>query len=111
MERWIRSFERVSAVNYRDCVFLSHAGADRQAARQLAEILRSSGLKVWFDEDCLQPGDSWIAELEKAIELASAMIVYIGKHGMQAWVDREVRYGLVRNTETKGSFRFIPVLG
>jgi hypothetical protein len=101
----------MSAVNYKGCVFLSHAGADTQAARQLAEILRRSGLKVWLDKDCLQPGDSWMAELEKAIEGASAMIVYIGKHGVQAWVDREVRYGLVRNIETKGKFRFVPVLG
>ncbi|MBZ5622728.1 MAG: toll/interleukin-1 receptor domain-containing protein [Acidobacteriia bacterium] len=79
-------------------IFLSHAGADTQAARQFAEILRLNGLNVWFDKDNLQPGDHWMATLEEAISQASAMIVYIGSSGVHAWVDREVRFGLVRNT-------------
>src|SRR6202158_5493139 len=92
-------------------IFLSHAGADTQAARQLAEVLRRNGLDVWFDKDNLQPGDPWMATLEEAISDASAMIVYIGGLGIQAWVDREVRFGLLRNTHNRESFRFIPVLG
>jgi hypothetical protein len=92
-------------------IFLSHAGADAQAARQFAEILRRNGLDVWFDKDNLQPGDPWMTTLEEAISDASAMIVYIGSLGIQAWVDREVRFGLVRNTHNREAFRFIPVLG
>jgi hypothetical protein len=92
-------------------VFLSHAGADTQAARQLVEILRRNGLDVWFDKDNLQPGDPWMATLERAISDASAMIVYIGGLGIQTWVDREVRFGLVRNTQGREAFSFIPVLG
>src|SRR5207253_2473081 len=65
----------------------------------------------WFDQDNLQPGDNWMATLEKAISAASAMIVYIDNRGIQAWVDREVRFGLVRNTQDREAFRFIPVLG
>jgi Tol biopolymer transport system component len=82
-----------------------------QAARQLVEILRRNGLDIWFDKDSLQPGDPWMATLEKAISDASAMIVYIGRLGIQAWVDREVRVGLVRNTHDCKAFRLIPVLG
>jgi hypothetical protein len=92
-------------------IFLSHAGADTQAARQFAEILRRNGLNVWFDKDNLQPGDPWMATLEEAISQASAMIVYIGSGGVQAWVDREVRFGLVRNTGSHEAFSFIPALG
>jgi hypothetical protein len=92
-------------------IFLSYAGADRQAARELAQILRRNGLDVWFDKDDLQPGGPWMATLEEAISHASAMIVYIGRLGIQAWVDREVRFGLVRNTGNREAFRFIPVLG
>jgi len=92
-------------------IFLSHAGADTQAARQFAEILRRNGLDVWFDKDNLQPGDPWMATLEEAISHASAMLVYIGSSGIQAWVDREVRFGLVRNTHNREAFRFVPVLG
>lgn len=92
-------------------VFLSHAGADTQAARQFAETLRRQGLEVWFDKDNLQPGDAWMATLEQAISDASAMLVYVGSSGIQNWVDREVRFGLVRNTSNRAAFRFIPVLG
>jgi WD40 repeat protein len=92
-------------------VFLSHAGADTQAARQFAEILRRNGIEVWFDKDNLQPGDNWMAALEEAIARASAMIVYVGSSGIQAWVDREVRFGLVRNTASREAFRLIPVMG
>ena len=92
-------------------IFLSHAGADVQAARQLVEILRRNGLDIWFDKDNLPPGDRWMATLEKAISDASAMVVYIGRLGIQSWVDREVRLGLVRNTHDREAFRLIPVLG
>jgi WD40 repeat protein len=92
-------------------IFLSYAGADVQAARYFVEILRRNGLDVWFDKDSLQPGDSWMPTLEGAITSASAMIVYIGKLGIQAWVDREVRLGLVRNTHDREAFHLIPVLG
>src|SRR5690348_15592427 len=92
-------------------IVLSHAGADSQAAREFAKTLRRNGLDVWFDQDNLQPGDPWMATLEEAITGASAMLVYVGKLGIQAWVDREVRFGLVRNTHDPAAFRLIPVLG
>ena len=92
-------------------IFLSHSGADTQAARHLAEILRRNALEVWFDQDNIHPGDRWQSTLEEAITQASAMLVYIGASGIQTWVDREVRFGLVRNTHNRDAFRFIPVLG
>jgi hypothetical protein len=92
-------------------VFLSHSGVDTLAARELAEILRRNGLDVWFDKDNLLPGDDWQAGLEEAISQASAMVVYVGRKGIQSWVDREVRLGLVRNTRDREGFRFVPVLG
>jgi hypothetical protein len=92
-------------------IFLSHAGTDVQAAHEFVEILRRNGVDIWFDKDRLQPGDPWMAKLEEAIASASAMIVYIGRLGIQAWVDREVRLGLVRNTHDREAFRLIPVLG
>lgn len=91
-------------------IFLSHAGVDTQSAKEFAEILRRNGFDVWLDKDDLQPGERWMETLESAIQGASAMIVYIGRLGVQAWVDREVRFGLVRNTQNPAAFRLIPVL-
>jgi hypothetical protein len=84
-------------------VFLSHSSADGQAARRLAETLRSNGFKVWLDEDDLAPGDRWMERLEKAVQGAAAMVVLVGRVGVQRWVDREVRLGLVRSTQEAGS--------
>ena len=101
----------IPTVSRQGPIFLSHAGADTRAARQFADILRHNGLDVWFDKDDLQPGDAWMATLEQAIFDASAMLVYVGSSSIQNWVDREVRFGLVRNTANNEAFRFIPVLG
>jgi hypothetical protein len=38
-------------------VFLSHNKADKSRVRQLAERLRAAGLRVWFDDWVIKPGD------------------------------------------------------
>jgi len=38
-------------------VFLSHSSKDKAVVRPLAERLRKDGLKVWFDEWEIKPGD------------------------------------------------------
>ena len=39
-------------------VFLSHSAKDKAVVRALAERLRADGVKVWFYEWMLKPGDS-----------------------------------------------------
>jgi len=46
-------------------VFLSHSAKDKAVVRPLAERLRKDGLKVWFDEWVLKPGDSIPAKIEE----------------------------------------------
>ena len=54
-------------------IFLSHSGADSDAARELKRRLlespdaRAAGLKVWFDKDDLRPGGQWQPQIEQAI--------------------------------------------
>ena len=38
-------------------VFLKPNSADKPRVRRLAERLRAAGLRVWFDEWVIQPGD------------------------------------------------------
>ena len=45
-------------------VFLSHSSKDKAVVRPLAERLRKDGLKVWFDEREIKPGDSIPAKIE-----------------------------------------------
>ncbi|HRX54654.1 MAG TPA: toll/interleukin-1 receptor domain-containing protein [Verrucomicrobiales bacterium] len=49
-------------------VFLSHSSKDKTVVRDLAERLRQDGVKVWFDEWVLKPGDSIPAKIEEGLE-------------------------------------------
>ena len=49
-------------------VFLSHSAKDKAVVRPLAERLRADGLKVWFDEWVLKPGDSIPSKIEEGLE-------------------------------------------
>src|SRR5262249_20273174 len=97
-------------------VFLSHSGADTEAARALKRLLKNApdakaaGLQVWFDKDDLWPGGQWQPQIEQAIEKdATAFVVYVGSRGVINWVDMEVRVALCR-VATDSDFLFIPVL-
>src|SRR5690348_372241 len=99
-------------------LFLSHAGADTEPARQLKARLETTpeakavGLRVWFDKDNLLPGhQTWQAQLEQAIERsATAFAVYIGSKGVINWVEAEVRLALSRAMSKETRFPFIPVI-
>jgi hypothetical protein len=96
-------------------IFLSHSGADSDAARELrlrllaAPDARAAGLKVWFDKDDLRPGGQWQPQIEQAIANATAFVVYVGSKGVMNWVEAEVRVALSR-ANTDKSFLFIPAL-
>jgi hypothetical protein len=49
-------------------VFLSHSAKDKGVVQPLAERLRKDGLKVWFDEWEIKPGDSTPAKVEEGLE-------------------------------------------
>ncbi len=91
-------------------VFLSHAGADGEAARALAALLRGAGMEVWLDVERLQPGDMWQREISTALRSAQALILYVGRSGVARWVDFEVQLALDRSAKER-EFRIIPVLG
>src|SRR5689334_14046687 len=83
------------------CLFLSHAGADTEAARKLKQRIeeapdaRECGLKVWFDKDDLNAGVPWQDQLAEAIQThATAFAVYVGSKGTVNWVEAEVRLAL-----------------
>jgi TIR domain len=56
-------------------VFLSHSSADKAVVRAVAERLRKDGLKVWFDEWMLKPGESILAKIEEGLELSRVLVL------------------------------------
>ena len=100
----------------RHAIFLSHSGADAEAARRLRKLIESSpdareaGLKIWFDKNDLVPGSYWQTQIEDNIEkIATGFLVYIGSKGIADWVEAEVRLALSRAGQDK-DFQFVPIL-
>ena len=66
-------------------IFLSHSGADTEAARKLKRRLlaspdaRAAGLKVWFGKDDLRPGTPWSAQIADAIQKQATAFVVLGR--------------------------------
>lgn len=55
-------------------VFLSHSAKDKEVVRPLAERLRKDGVKVWFDEWEIRPGDSEAAKIEEGQERSRVLV-------------------------------------
>jgi len=56
-------------------VFLSHSAKDKAVVRPLTERLWQDGLKVWFDEWVLKPGDSIPAKIEAGLEHSRVLVL------------------------------------
>lgn len=58
-------------------IFISHAGQEREWVRNLVEALSKQGLKVWYDETEVKPGDSFINQVEKGLRHSSNVVIII----------------------------------
>ena len=77
-------------------VFLSHSAKDKAVVRPLAERLRQDGLKVWFDEWVLKPGDSIPAKIEAGLEHSRVLVLCMSAQAFGSdWAQLEA-----------GTFRF-----
>jgi len=56
-------------------VFLSHSAKAKAVVRPLGERLRQNGLKVWFDEWEIKPGDSVPAKIEEGLEHSRVLVL------------------------------------
>jgi len=71
-------------------VLLSHSAKDKAVVRPLAERLRQDGLKVWFDEWVLKPGDSIPAKIEEGLEQSRVLVLYMSANAFGSdWAQLE----------------------
>ena len=61
-------------------VFMSYAREDMDAARRIADALRSHGVEVWFDQNELRGGDAWDAKIRRQIKECALFIPVISTH-------------------------------
>ena len=91
-------------------VFLSHNNKDKPRVRQLAERLRDAGLRVWFDEWVIHPGDDIYLAIERGLDAAQTLVLCLSPAALGSdWVTLERSTVLFRDPSNAGR-RFIPLL-
>jgi hypothetical protein len=90
-------------------VFLSHSSKDKTVVRPLAERLRQDGLKVWFDEWVLKPGDSIPTKIEEGLEHSRVLVLCMSANAFGSdWAQLEAGTFRFRDPLNKER-RFIPL--
>lgn len=90
-------------------VFLSHSAKDKAVVRGVAERLREDGVKVWFDEWVLKPGDSIPAKIEEGLERSRVLVLCMSANAFGAdWAQLESGTFRFRDPLNKGR-RFLPL--
>ena len=87
-------------------VFLSYNSQDRSFIRTLKQELEAKDLRVWLDEEELQPGVSTLASMESGLTSSNSVVVAVGKEGLGTWEQEEVQAAL-RQAQRDGR----PVIG
>src|SRR6185295_14455726 len=91
-------------------VFLSHNSQDKPRVRRLAERLRDAGLRVWFDEWTLKPGDDIYLAIERGLEASRVQMLCLSPAALSSdWVALERSTVLFRDPSNIGR-HFIPLL-
>jgi hypothetical protein len=89
-------------------VFISHASEDKVFARPLAQKLQSLGLRVWFDESAMKPGDSLREKIDNGLAGSEFGVAILSKsYFNKQWTLAELN-GLF-TLKLDGKNRIIPV--
>ena len=93
-------------------VFLCHSSTDKQQVRALYSRLVSSGIRTWFDEEDLLPGQDWSGEISRAIYASSFILVCLSRSSInrRGYISREIRLALdIADSKPEGSVYVVPV--
>ena len=91
-------------------VFLSFNSEDREPVQRVAAYLHDqAGLRPWFDQWELVPGEPWVRNLERGLAASATCAVFVGQSGHGPWQQPEVEAAL-RQQVRQPEFRVIPVL-
>jgi hypothetical protein len=90
--------------------FISHAVEDQESfVRNLAAMLKRSGMTIWYAETALQIGDSLSASINKGLANSRYGIVVISRHFMsKKWPNWELA-GLVSRQNSEEQSVILPV--
>src|SRR5262245_52660590 len=90
-------------------VFLSHSSRDKADVRAVADRLKKDGLKVWFDEWVLKPGDSIPSRIEEGLEHSRVLVLFMSANAFGSeWATLE-SYTFRFKDPLNKERRFIPL--
>src|SRR5689334_19336969 len=91
-------------------VFLSHSSRDKDVVRELAHRLHEDGLKVWFDEWEVRPGEHIYAAVERGLLQSQVLVLAVSRNGLGSeWVTFETGTFRFRDPMNR-ELRFVPLL-
>ena len=71
-------------------VFLSHNRNDKPRVLRLAERLQAAGLRVWYDDWAVKPGDQIFLAVENGLQAARVLVLCLSPHALgSGWVGLE----------------------
>lgn len=90
-------------------LFISHASEDKDIfVRPLAHALKAKGLKVWYDEFSLKPGDSLRRSIDHGLrECSTGVVVLSPSFFAKEWPQREL--DALYTAEVSGRSKIIPI--
>ena len=91
-------------------VFLSYSRSDAVEVQGLAQLLRASGLRIWFDQWELVPGQVWADAVADAARSSLTALVCIGPSGRSTRQWHELSSVLGDDLASRGPHRVIPIL-
>ncbi|MCP4549679.1 MAG: TIR domain-containing protein, partial [bacterium] len=102
--------ELSSSTDFSFDVFLSYNSKDKSRVRRLAERLKQEGLRVWFDEWTVGPGDIISLKVDEGLEQSRVLLLCISPNALSSgWVALERSTAIHRDPANEGR-RFIPLL-
>jgi hypothetical protein len=91
-------------------IFISYVGADKGAARTMANRLVYSGFKVWYDESEIAPGDRWGSAIFHALRNADAVLLLLSEKAQESIAMQFELGAAIADVEDSPTKRIIPVL-
>jgi hypothetical protein len=90
-------------------VFLSYASADRERARELAEVLSDRGFTTWWDRT-IQPGRAFDEVIQEELAAARCVIVLWSQASAGSnWVKLEASEAASRHVLVPASIEAVPI--
>jgi hypothetical protein len=89
-------------------VFINYHRSDAAEVTAVANRLRASGLRVWFDQWSIPKGSTWMVEMAKGIRGSRALAVFIGPSARGYWQEKEYQQALA--IQSKRNNLIVPVL-